>query len=108
MKKSFFIILSAFALASCEKEIDVDLTDQSGNIVIEGNVTDKPGPYTVKITKSVGFSSPNQYPAVAGAEVVLSDDAGQTETLHYVGNGEYQTSTFYGDPGRTYTLRSKG
>lgn len=107
MKNTYLIILSLFALTSCEKEIDLDLNNQSGNIVIEGNVTDKAGPYTVKITKSVGFSDPNQYPAVTGAEVVLSDDAGQTETLHYVGNGEYQTSTFYGDPGRTYTLKVK-
>ncbi|NIF06221.1 DUF4249 domain-containing protein [Chryseobacterium sp. Tr-659] len=107
MKNTFFIILSLFALTSCEKEIDLNLDDQSGNIVIEGNVTDKPGPYTVKITKSVAFSAPNQYPAVTGAQVILSDNAGQTETLQYVGNGMYQTSTFYGDPGRTYTLKVK-
>ncbi|WP_300691597.1 DUF4249 domain-containing protein [Chryseobacterium sp.] len=107
MKNSFFIILSLFALTSCEKEIDLDLSDQSGNIVIEGNVTDKAGPYTVKITKSVGFSEPNQYPAVTGAQVILSDNTGQTETLHYIGNGMYQTTTFYGDPGRTYTLNVK-
>ena len=105
MKNTYFIILSLFALTSCEKEIDLDLNNQSGNIVIEGNVTDKVGPYTVKITKSVNVSDPNQYPAVTGATVVLSDDNGQTETLHYVGNGMYQTTAFYGDPGRTYTLK---
>lgn len=105
MKKVFFIILSAVALTSCEKEINLDLADQSGNIVIEGNVTDKNGPKTVKITKSVGFAQPNQYPAVAGAQVILSDNTGQTETLEYTGNGEYKTNTFLGVPGRTYTLK---
>lgn len=105
MKKAFFIILSAFALTSCEKEIDLDLTDQSGNIVIEGNVTDKNDAYIVKITKSVGFAQPNQYPAVTDAQVILSDNTGQTETLEYSGAGEYKTSTFLGVPGRTYTLK---
>jgi len=105
MKNTFYIILSLLALTSCEKEVDLDLNDQSGNIVIEGNVTNQPGPYTVKITKSVGFSEPNQYPAVTGAQVILSDDMGQTETLQYTGNGVYQTSTFTGSPGRTYTLK---
>ncbi len=105
MKNIFLIILSLFLLTSCEKEIDLDLKDQSGQIVIEGNVTDQAGPYFVKITKSVAFTEANQYPAIADAEVILSDNSGQTETLQYVGNGTYQTSTFVGQPGKIYTLK---
>jgi hypothetical protein len=105
MKNTFFIILSLFLLTSCEKEIDLDLADKSGNIVIEGNITDQPGPYYVKITKSVAFTQNNQYPAVTGAQVVLSDNTGQTETLQYVGDGKYRTSAFTAVSGRTYTLK---
>ncbi|WET49660.1 DUF4249 domain-containing protein [Chryseobacterium indologenes] len=105
MKKAFFIILSTFALTSCQKEIDLDLINQSGHIVIEGNITNVQGSYTVKITKSVGFSQPNQYPAVTGAQVILSDNTGQTETLQYAGGGEYKTNSFQTAPGRTYTLK---
>lgn len=105
MKNTFFIILSLFLLTSCEKEIDLDLADKSGNIVIEGNITDQPGPYYVKITKSVAFTQNNQYPAVTGAEVILSDNTGQTETLQYVGDGKYKTSAFTAVTGRTYTLK---
>ena len=105
MKNIFLIILSLFLVTSCEKEIDLDLEDQSGNIVIEGNVTDQAGPYYVKITKSVAFTEANQYPAIENAQVILSDNTGQTETLQYVGNGTYQTSTFVGQSGRTYTLK---
>ncbi|MCJ7935649.1 MAG: DUF4249 domain-containing protein [Chryseobacterium sp.] len=104
MKNTFLIILSLFAVTSCQKEVDLDLADQSGNIVIEGNVTNQTGPYTVKITKSVGVAQPNQYPAVTGAKVILSDNTGQTEILQYIGQGMYQTSTFVGISGRTYTL----
>lgn len=105
MKNTFFIILSLFLLTSCEKEIDLDLADKSGNIVIEGNITDQPGPYYVKITKSVAFTQNNQYPAVTGAQVILSDNTGQTETLQYVGDGKYRTSAFTAVAGRTYTLK---
>lgn len=90
---------------SCEKEIDLDLDDKSGNIVIEANITDQPGPYFVKITKSVGFTESNQYPAVTDAQVILSDNTGQTEILQYAGDGKYKTTAFSGVSGRVYTLK---
>lgn len=105
MKNIFLLIISFFLFTGCEKEIDLDLDDQSGNIVIEGNVTDQAGPYYVKITKSVAFTQNNSYPAVSNAVVVLSDNAGQTETLKYVGEGYYETTAFTTAPGRTYTLK---
>ncbi|WP_300691534.1 DUF4249 domain-containing protein [Chryseobacterium sp.] len=105
MKNTFFIILSLLALTSCEKEIDLDLDDKSGTIVIEGNITNQAGPHTVRITKSVAFTQNNQYPAIADAQVILSDNTGQTETLHYVGDGKYQTNAFTAVTGRTYTMK---
>lgn len=104
MKNLLFIILSFFLIISCEKEIDLYLEDQSGNIVIEGNITNQPGPYFVRITKSVAFTQANEYPPIEDAEVMLSDDLGQTEILKYVGNGYYQSFNFQGQSGRTYTL----
>lgn len=65
MKNIFLIILSLFLVTSCQKEIDVDLADQSGKIVIEGNITDQSGPYTIRITKSVAVSNPNLYPVLS-------------------------------------------
>lgn len=105
MKNIFLIIISLFLLISCEKEIDLDLEDRSGNIVIEGNITNQPGPYYVIITKSVAFTENNTYPVVSNAVVVLSDNSGQTETLKYVAEGFYETITFTTSPGKTYTLK---
>ncbi|SMP15250.1 DUF4249 domain-containing protein [Chryseobacterium profundimaris] len=105
MKKIFLIIAAFAVVVSCEKEIDLELENESGKIVIEGNITDKAGPYIVKITKSVSFTSANEYPAVEGAQVTLSDDAGNSEVLQYIGSGNYKTSTITGEPGRTYTLK---
>ena len=105
MKNIFLIIISLFLVISCEREIDLNLEDQSGNIVIEANVTDQAGPYTVRITKSVSFTQSNTYPGIENAQVTLSDDLGQTENLQHIGNGIYQASSFQGQSGRTYTLK---
>ena len=105
MKNIFLIIISLFLVISCEREIDLNLEDQSGNIVIEANVTDQAGPYTVRITKSVSFTQSNSYPGIENAQVTLSDDLGQTENLQHIGDGIYQASSFQGQSGRTYTLK---
>lgn len=105
MKNLFLSIVSLLFLASCEKNIDLDLEDQSGKIVIEGNITDDTGPYLVKISKSVAYTAAVPYIAIENAQVVVSDNTGQTETLTYLGDGYYKTTYFTGQPGRTYTLK---
>ncbi len=92
-------------MVSCEKNIDLDLEDQSGKIVIEGNITDDTGPYLVKITKSVAYTSAESYTVIEDAKVIISDNTGQSETLTYAGDGFYVTNTFTAEPGRTYTLK---
>ncbi len=105
MIKKISIFLLATFLMACEKEIDLKLADKSGALVIEGSVSNEAGPYTVKISRSVAFTSPNQYPGITEARVVLSDDLGQTETLVHRANGRYESSSFESQPGRTYTLK---
>ncbi|WP_294296365.1 DUF4249 domain-containing protein [uncultured Chryseobacterium sp.] len=105
MKNFFLSIISLLFMVSCEKNIDLDLEDQSGKIVIEGNITDDTGPYLVKITKSVAYTSAESYTVIENAKVIISDNTGQSETLTYAGDGFYVTNTFTAEPGRTYTLK---
>lgn len=107
MKKLFFFSIFLLLLYSCEKEIDLDLDDRSGDLVIEANVSDQPGPHFVKITRSVPFTAENNYPAVSDAIVTLSDQLGQSEILQYDGNGLYKTNTFSASPGVLYYLNVK-
>ena len=105
-KSIFFVLLLMCSLSACEKVIDVDLNSTDPKFVIEAAVTDQLERQTVKVTKSVNFDQENQYPAVIGAKVVLSDDAGLQETLLETADGVYQTKqALQGVPGRTYTLR---
>ena len=93
------------ALVSCEKVIDIDLSGAEPKIVIDGTITDQPGPYTVKISKTGDYFKPSTFPAVTGASVTISDDTGNSETLTEVADGIYQTSSIQGISGRTYTLK---
>ncbi len=99
-----FISAISFILSSCEKVIDLKLRDSDAGIVIEAAVTDQPGPYKVKITRKVNFDEPNVFPAVNGANVVISDNMGNIDTLSQVGPGLYETNSIVGVPGNTYTL----
>jgi len=105
MKREIIILIIAlFAILSCEKEISIDLNKSNPQYVIEGIITDQPGPYTVKISKSVNFSDDNNYPAMQAAKVVISDNAGNSELLSEVSAGKYQTQNLQGVPGRIYSL----
>jgi hypothetical protein len=101
----FICLAAAFLFGSCEKVINVDLNTADPKIVIEGSITDQPGPYTIRVTQSVNFDEPNTFPPVSGAVVTLSDDAGNVETLTETDEpGLYATNAIQGVPGRTYTL----
>jgi hypothetical protein len=105
MNKYISIILATFFLASCEKEIDIDLDNSIPQIVIEGNISDEPGPYTVKLSKTVNFYDANSFPPVSGALVIISDDEGVIDTLTETSAGLYETHHIAGTPGNSYSLK---
>ncbi|HMH21861.1 MAG TPA: DUF4249 domain-containing protein [Puia sp.] len=93
------------ALSGCKKVIQVDLNNAAPQIVIEGEITNLPGPYLVKISKTVNFSVSNVFPPVSGAIVQLTDSnngliAHMTETSP----GTYSANLFGGVPLHTYKL----
>lgn len=94
-----------FLFSSCEKVIDIDLNTQDPQIVIEGNITDQPGPYTVTLTQTVNFVESNNFPGVSGALVTISDNSGNSETLTESFSGVYSTSEMQGTIGRNYTIK---
>lgn len=93
------------ALYSCQKVIEVELNPSSPQYVITGNITDQPGPYEIKITSSINFDQDNNFPAVSGAKVYITDqNASSTDTLTEVAPGRYRTHFLKGVPGHTYKL----
>jgi hypothetical protein len=106
MKISFiFSILVLFVLTSCQKVIEVKLNSAAPQYVIQGEITDSPGPYFVTISRTKDFSADNNFDEVSGALVIITDStANISDTLKEVITGTYQTSHIQGAYGHTYKL----
>jgi len=100
------ILLLSVALTGCRKEITLDLEDESNKVVIEAIITEGPGPHTVQLTRSLGFTASNTFPAISNATVTLTDDIGNSEQLTETAPGIYTTATLVGGQGRTYQLNT--
>ncbi len=104
---SIFAIVAVGIFSSCTKVITLDLKNSDPLYVVEGEVNKGELIHSVNITKSVKFSEVNNFPAVSGALVVLSDNAGNSEVLSEVSPGKYSSSSILGVEGRAYTLSVK-
>lgn len=94
------------SFTGCVRPIDVEIDDNQSVLVVEGLITDKPGPYEVKLTQTAAYTHEIEgvnFP-VSGAVVTLYDDAGNAEVLWEEGNGIYRTSYIQGRPGRSYHI----
>ena len=104
MKNIFFVFIFAIFLTSCTEVIEIDLNSSNPALVIEGSITNEAGPYSIKLSKSVNYDESNTFPAVSGATVIISDDAGNRDTLTEGAGGIYTTKYLQGVQGRTYNL----
>ena len=102
----FLMAAVTIFLSACEKVVQVDLNKAAPQIVIQGNITNEAGPYSVMINKSVPFDNANVFPPVTGAVVKITDDAaGVTDLLTEVLPGVYTTNITEGKEGRAYHLQ---
>lgn len=101
-----FLLFLTFPFSyGCEKVINVDLNVASPQIVIEGVITDRRGPYTVTISKTASYFNEPALQTVSGALAIITDDFDNVDTLQEMVPGTYVTSRVRGFIGRTYTLK---
>lgn len=98
------LLLAIVALSSCDKVIELDLGNRTGELVIEGKITDIDGPQYVKLTTNVPFTNTNTYPPVTGATVLINDDQGNSFPFTETSAGTYSIDLLKGISGRTYTM----
>ena len=106
---SVFILIFTFCFSFCSNALEpitIDLIDVGPEIIIEGIITNQIGPYTVTVNKKGDYLKFDEdFPPVTDANVTISDDMGNSESLSEISDGVYRTSIFQGYPGRTYTLK---
>ena len=97
----YFLIV----LCGCIQPIDLDVNNQSGQIVVEGSLTTAGGPHEIRISESIPFDSLIKFLPIRGANVKIMDGSGGQATLKEVDPGVYQTAPRYqGTVGQTYQL----
>jgi hypothetical protein len=105
--KGYFQVLLLLAICincSCKKIIDLNLDKATPQLIIEGNITNLRGVQVVQISRSVAVSDANEFPAVSGAEVKVTDSKGNVFDFKETSPGTYMVFNVTGRPGRTYTL----
>lgn len=94
----------AVLFASCEDVIELELENHSPRLVIEANISDQTGPYTVTLSETGNFYNDNTFPPRTAAVVTISNEVGDREILTEVSPGVYQTANLQGVIGIAYTL----
>jgi len=91
---------------SCVDRINFSVPSAQSLIVVEGMITDNPGPYTVKVSKSISINSDSSYrDPVQNAKIKLYDDEGNDEDFIEGSPGVYLTSgLIQGKPGHAYSI----
>lgn len=108
MKYTCIPLLTIFlaGLTACIDPIDTGSAQIEPKLVVDGLITNLPGPYTVKLGQSEPYDNASLTRAVANATVYVMDDLGNRFDFTEGTRGTYQTDSlsFQGQPGRTYTL----
>ena len=105
---SYLIFIFLLSTGSCETPITPQLNqdDSKPLLVVEGQITDQEGPFTVKLTTTVPVSDFYNPKPVLNADVRIIDDKGTLYQLYGDDKGLYETAekNLKGIPGNIYTL----
>jgi hypothetical protein len=92
IKFIYWFFLAFLTLDACIEPFDINIGVARETIVVDGLLTDQPGPHTVQIFKSSDLSDQlNSVYTINGATVVLKDDQGATLVLRETSPGKYET-----------------
>lgn len=100
------MIAAVWLVYRCEDRFTPDLGDNyTNNLVVEGRITNMPGPYTIKLSSSTVPDNLG-YAPLPGYQVMVSDNEGNTAMFPEIKTGVYQSDSggFQGVVGRKYKI----
>lgn len=109
MKLISMIACLGIVLNACTQKYPIeDLPNNSNSLVVEGSFTNELKVHVVKLSRTLSYSEPtaqNVYPKETNAQVMITDDQGNTINFQEVLPGEYATTApVSGIVGRWYVL----
>jgi Domain of unknown function (DUF4249) len=112
MRKSVTLFVGLLLFNACIDRVNIRIPNAStSQLVVDGLITDEPGPYTVKLSMSSKIESFLEFSTrpVSLAKVTIFDNEGNSELLDEIndGDGIYQTKPdgIRGVIGREYSIR---
>lgn len=107
MNARFFygLVLALLLLDSCVTPFQPDTVRRARSLVVEGLLTNQPGPHTVTLSYTADYTVGAANLRAEGAQVTITDEGGQAQALTEIDAGVYRTPVaYYGQVGRAYTL----
>ena len=107
--RNFFFIIFILIITGCEEVIELDLPENNPRIIVDALITDKYGPYTVKLSHSQKYSFKYEQDTSVfetGAVVIIHEDSGISDTLTETEKGTYisHPELLTGKTGHSYQL----
>ena len=99
------LIILLLSSTACVDEYWPKLDKYEDLLVVDGMITNFPGPYTIKLSISSSVDNPMYIP-FGGATVIIADHLGNNEILSETDEGTYTTSLsgIQGIIGRKYRI----
>lgn len=95
----------ALLVSSCVTPYPLDYAQFQEEIVVQGMITDQPGPYEIVVSQTIPVQDQiESVGELSGASVKIEDDMGNHEQLVEKTTGHFFTTSIQGTVGRTYTL----
>ncbi|WP_420149608.1 DUF4249 domain-containing protein [Spirosoma sp.] len=111
--KSLFIVLllvgGVLSFTSCTTVIDAKLDTGPTQLSVDANLTDQPGPQTIRLTQTAAYFDSSTPLAAVSATVTVTDNTGKTYAFQDADNDGYYVwqptkNDTLGHIGRTYQL----
>jgi hypothetical protein len=101
------LLFCAIICYSFLERIDIEIPlEYSLGVVVDGFISDQPGPYKVELRRLTQIDGPQVIGLpYAAKKVEIFDDTGFSEELQQKDDGIYETKTIQGKVGRSYALR---
>jgi hypothetical protein len=106
-KPSILIWLLFVGLSSaCVDQIEFEIPPAESQMIVEGSITDAPGPYTVKVSRGINLNDFSfEREPISQLKIVLYDDLGNSENFSEEESGIYKTAgRMQGTVGRSYHI----
>jgi hypothetical protein len=98
------IFLICFSFSACEKVIDFNLSDAKEAIVIEANINNGRGPFTVLVSKTSPYFGAKTDNLISGAKVSVRIENGKPKYFTEIGPGVYKLEIAPAPPGYWYIV----